>query len=616
MRTRNMLWSGPVCGLVLAVGLLVGCTKANPDYCDEAADCTGGKVCNLEWKACVFPDAGVGPLDGGSDSGVALDGAPDVSLDVPLGSEAGASPVDGPAGEAGEAGGTIDVSALDAPAPDVPVVDAAGTCGDSDDCTDPHRPFCLSGLCVDCQAAGAGACGAQVCNPVSGSCVECTTNAQCAKDPAKAFCVANACTGCGAPGATGCAGRTDGKTVCATSGDADGQCVECAIDGQCGSDPAKAFCVANACTGCDTPGATGCSGRTDGKTVCATSGASTGQCVECADDDQCAQDPTKSFCVANACAGCQSAAIDACSVRSAAKPVCGTTGLCVECNTSADCSTVNKPICTSNVCGACTLDSQCVSKLGATGNPGVCMRHTNGHCATDAETVYVGTSGTATCSDGNTGSAQAPVCSAQAGVGLAKSGAKPLVVVRGTLAAGSTTISTSMPLLLVGKESATLTPAVGSDGITINAGSIYLRDLAVRGNASPATGVGINAAPTGANTVAVHLEACQIANNPGGGILLDGAGFDIENTTVTGNGPGTFGLASWGGILVNSPPAGVPATLKNVTIKDNQQVGLSCSGSITGTGVLASGNVGGVDINPTCGITPCTADGGAGCGAQ
>jgi hypothetical protein len=70
---------------------------------------------------------------------------------------------------------------------------------------------------------------------------------------------------------------------------------------------------------------------------------------------------------------------------------------------------------------------------------------------------------------------------------------------------------------------------------------------------------------------------------------------------------------------VQNPPAGGPTTLLLVTISDNKQVGLVCSASLAasnaGLGVLATGNVGNIDISSLCGIAPC-AVGSAECGAQ
>jgi hypothetical protein len=232
----------------------------------------------------------------------------------------------------------------------------------------------------------------------------------------------------------------------------------------------------------------------------------------------------------------------------------------------------------------------------------------DGHCAADAETIYVGTLGTVTCSESNSGTLQAPVCSVQNGVSLAKSGGKAVVVVRGTLTAATTNIAASAPLTIVGRStSAVLTAAAGGDCLTITAGEIHLRNLTIQGGTS--TGMGINAAPTGGNTVTLDMDTCAIINNPGGGILLNGAAFDIRNTSITGNGPGTIiatGLV-WGGIKVDSqPPSGSTTSLNLVTITNNKQIGLSCAGGITGVGVFATGSAGGIDIGSTCGVTACT----------
>jgi hypothetical protein len=167
----------------------------------------------------------------------------------------------------------------------------------------------------------------------------------------------------------------------------------------------------------------------------------------------------------------------------------------------------------------------------------------------------------------------------------------------------------------VGRSSAVVTPSAGGDAITITSGEIYLRNLTIQGTASPKTGIGINAGTGGGAAVTLHMDTCAVTGNPGGGILLNGAAFDIKNTTVTENGAGQNGGYSWGGILVQSLPTTGPTNLSLVSAKDNKQVGLSCAGGITGTGVFASGNTGGIDITTTCAITACTSTGPT-CGAQ
>jgi hypothetical protein len=196
---------------------------------------------------------------------------------------------------------------------------------------------------------------------------------------------------------------------------------------------------------------------------------------------------------------------------------------------------------------------------------------------------------------------------------LAQLNSKSLLVVSGTLSPGSTIVSVSAPLIIVGRNNATLTPtaAVGSDCITITRGVVYLRGLTVQGGT--ATGVGINAAPTGGSTVTLYADSCRITNNPGGGIVTNGANFDIENTFVTGN--GFNGLSTSGGLSINSPPAGGPVILRRITIQSNNGGGLSCSGAVQGTGVLSFDNTN-AQIGASCAIASCTSDGGGGCGAS
>ncbi len=650
--------------VVIGVALLGACgwlpTRLKDGYCESTSDCKSGQACQLAdqavptWHMCVCS----GPACG--DSGTPADGpaGPDVHADVSR--------------EIVDA--SIDLAIVPDVAADLAVPDAAGTCSVNSDCTDPTKAFCVADVCVGCQTAGVNACAAPTpaCDLTSGKCVGCTADAQCAVDPAKGFCVLGACVGCGVTGATGCSGRTDGKTVCAAAGTSVGQCVECAADTQCTKDPAKGFCVANACTGCGTTGSTGCSARPDGKVACAVTGTSTGQCVECLNNAGCTTDPAKGFCVNNACTGCQNAGSTACAGSKPACPMTGTlAGQCVECIDNTLCTAnAAKHFCVSNACAGCdkaatnpctgttpacapsttpTVGGQCVGCISnaqcsgttpicatATNTcrkcaadtdcsgvgPGVCM--TDGHCAADAETIYVGPSGTTTCSDTTgTGSSSAPVCSAQAGVTLAKSGSKPVVLIRGTLTPPSlgvtTTIAVSAPLTIVGKSSAVIAPASGADALTITSGEIYLRNLTVQGSTSPATGMGIKASPDSGSSVILHIDTCAVINNPGGGILLNGAAFDIKNTTLSGNGPGAFGGSTpWGGILAQNPPTAGPANLSLVTIQNNGFGGLSCSGAITGSGVLAAGNTNTVSqIGAACGLTTgACAVASATCGAQ
>jgi hypothetical protein len=302
---------------------------------------------------------------------------------------------------------------------------------------------------------------------------------------------------------------------------------------------------------------------------------------------------------ANTCAGC-----------GGSTPLC-LQGSCVQCLASSDCNgDRTKPICdtTAHTCTACSSDSQCVAKFGSAGNPGICMSQIDGHCATDAETVYVqNVAGcTATYVNDQGGTSTAPYCSMDP-IGLAANDTHSLVVVRGTVAAGSWTYArgTGHPeTSIVGQQTAAIASST-SPGFNMSSGLVYIRAVKF----SPSASQGISATGGTLQLDTVVVDSCQ-----GGGILLNGAAFDISNTTVTNNGPGQQGTTFWGGIFVNAPPATGPAQLNLVTIQGNNQIGLDCSTGIQGSGVFATGNTGGVDVSPSCNITTCASP-GAGCGA-
>jgi hypothetical protein len=99
----------------------------------------------------------------------------------------------------------------------------------------------------------------------------------------------------------------------------------------------------------------------------------------------------------------------------------------------------------------------------------------------------------------------------------------------------------AFPVAVVGKNGAVISPGAGK-GLFVTAGStVRVRALTVTG-APGSLGVQADA---GAE---LHMDRCLIQNNPLGGILINGAGYDIQNTIVAGNG-GTTGF----GFRVRSP---------------------------------------------------------------
>jgi hypothetical protein len=238
------------------------------------------------------------------------------------------------------------------------------------------------------------------------------------------------------------------------------------------------------------------------------------------------------------------------------------------------------------------------------------MSHDDGRCATDAETIYVqkvaSCPGSAATADG---SEAKPYCSMEPAV-AAVGGASPknLIVVRGTVTGATAGFNTgTRKVSIVGQMTGSIAGA-SDPAILLSIGDLFVRNVKVSSSAS----IGCQAI-TGST---LRLDHVLITANPGGGILLDGAGFEIQDTIITNNGPGLFNnVVDWGGIFVSNPPAAGPAKLQRLTVQNNMQGGIRCSTALTMTnGVLSSGNQS-PDIHATCGFTSCGAA-SATCGAQ
>jgi hypothetical protein len=257
---------------------------------------------------------------------------------------------------------------------------------------------------------------------------------------------------------------------------------------------------------------------------------------------------------------------------------------------------------------------------------------TDGHCATTSEVIFVDSSASA-CATGD-GTSANPVCTLTAASGLLHVGRNVIVLLG--VASDHLTLSTSgVSPVLIGRKNSSgdvgSIPAGGGVALTILSDTALVRDLTVAGGvgsgakgvlvqgtgtkltllrvtANLTTGLGVEA-DTGTT---LTMNACTVSNNSmGGGILLNGAAFDIESTTVTGNGPSAD--LTWGGIKIQSPIASED-TLNLVTVQNNLGPGVSCSAPVAGTGVLASGNATG-QIAGTCGFSSCGTAGPM-CGAQ
>jgi hypothetical protein len=186
-------------------------------------------------------------------------------------------------------------------------------------------------------------------------------------------------------------------------------------------------------------------------------------------------------------------------------------------------------------------------------------------------------------------------------------GSRTVIVVRGGVTASMTPFGGASEISIVGQQSATIAAAAQSSAVHVaQGGKLYSRDTSI----TAVLGVGIVAD----NGSTLRMERVTVANSAKGGISLIGAAFDISNTKVTANGQGVDGGTFWGGIYIKFPPSSGPTRLNLVSVTSNMSIGISCTGTISGSGVLAASNAGG-DISPTCGFSSC-ATASASCGAQ
>lgn len=301
-----------------------------------------------------------------------------------------------------------------------------------------------------------------------------------------------------------------------------------------------------------------------------------------------------------------------------------TTGACVECLPTDNPCTGTKPICVVTTCAPCTKDTDC------TAAPGICM--TDGHCATEGEVIYVDYTATACPGNGNSAT---PFCRLASVFPTAD---RRVVIIRGPADDKVQLNTTGVRPVIIGRKNAASAdasiPAGAGTAIVVGSDEVLIRDLVVAGGiAATAKGFVVSGSSTKLSLVNVRvalgmglgvqadtgayllMDRCSVQNNSAGGILLDGATFNVRNTIVTGNGPGTLGPITWGGILVNNPPQTGPKLLELLTVQNNNQVGIVCTAAVSNTvGVLVSGNQGG-EINPTCNFMSCGTP-SATCGAQ
>jgi hypothetical protein len=283
-------------------------------------------------------------------------------------------------------------------------------------------------------------------------------------------------------------------------------CVECLKREDCTAPNGACDLATKRCVGCLEK--TDCAGTQ--APACDTA---TKTCVGCLEKADCGGTTPACDTAAKTCVGCLEK-----SDCAGATPVCDVGArTCVGCLEKSDCGGA-KPICEAKACRGCKADSECA-------DPGVCMD--DGHCATSDEVVYV-RNDVGVCSDPGPGTSGQPFCSPQPAI-AALTASRSVLLLDGPAPMDRAAFNgLAFPAVVVGKNAAVINPGSGK-GLFLTAGSVVrVRGLTISGGPGS---LGVQA-DTGA---VLHMDRCLIQNNSVGGILINGAGYDIQNTIIANN---------------------------------------------------------------------------------
>ena len=240
-------------------------------------------------------------------------------------------------------------------------------------------------------------------------------------------------------------------------------------------------------------------------------------------------------------------------------PICDTTmndGTCVQCTTAMhDACRDTTPVCTSDVCGPCTMHSQCSSRA--------CL--IDGSCADATLVAYVRQGGgTTMCTDAQ------PCAKVSDAVKV-----KSIVKIEGPVTEDKSIPVDGKTIQIVADPGSKLTRTGGGIILDVKNDSADLRvsDLEITGGTGPVVQLSLGAPKATLTRVkininqgigilamagALRITQSTVSANAGGGIsLTSGAQFEIVNNVITGNGVPTGGGATLvGGISLNATEAG------------------------------------------------------------
>lgn len=227
--------------------------------------------------------------------------------------------------------------------------------------------------------------------------------------------------------------------------------------------------------------------------------------------------------------------------------ICSSDGRCVQCTSERDdACTGDTPACISDTCSPCTKHAQC----SATSN--VCAP--TGGCADAGEVAYVSEGGT----DNSTCSKEQP-CTRMA---TALDRRRMFVKITGTINE-AVTVDAGQQVTIVADPNAALTSSSGSAILTVrdDGTSLAVYDLTIRDGPNPG-GIGV-LIPTGGGAPTLRLHRVTVANNPGGGLSVDGGSPTVTNSFIHHNGTSSSAV---GGISLRSTGT---VTVEFNTIVDN-----------------------------------------------
>ena len=224
--------------------------------------------------------------------------------------------------------------------------------------------------------------------------------------------------------------------------------------------------------------------------------------------------------------------------------------MCVECVEDNDCvsKSIMTPKCESRMCRPCRTDNECPS-------PNICL--TDGRCATD-EVIFVEFRSSG-CGSAD-GSPANPFCAPNDAVAKLASD-KNVIVIRGPAADRMTLNTTGVAPVVIGKpgtgSAAASIPATAATAIQVLSDTVLIRDIAViGGTAATSKGIVVSGSMTSATLLNVQvklttglaiqadtgaqltMDRCTVTDNSVGGVLINGAGYNIENSVLAANGYG------------------------------------------------------------------------------